>query len=167
MNQIFTVRVLDIVWFYFYLLFAAIPHRAVWAGLAPLLVGTFVFIKTGNVSSDDNNNVLMGISVAVGLVVLSILFVLFYLLMILSNLDENQPTGEIQFVVNREGASVVSKDRTEIFRWPEITDIGKNKYFVWIHANDKHYRFIPLSRLNNQITASGLWQQINSYRNAA
>ena len=167
MQQGFTVRVSDVVWFYFHQLLIAIPYKAVISIVASSVIGAYFVLRRGASSSNDNIEVIMAIGTVAGVVLLAALFVLFYLLMIVSNLPENQPTGEIRLTIDSGGVSVQARNRSEVFPWSRINDVGRNSFFVWIHADDKHYRFVPLRRLNDEAAASTIWASIGNYRGAA
>ena len=167
MQQAITVLVRDVVWFFFHQLLAAIPYKIVWSTLFIAIAGIYGATSRRSTGPYDDTNLILYIGIVVGAIALSILFVLFYLLMIVSNLPENQPTGEIRFTVDAEGIRIRSKDRDESFPWGRINDVGQNKFFLWVHADDKHYRFVPLRRLRDEAAASALWTSINSFRKAS
>jgi len=155
MNLCASISTFDVLRFYFLQLWAELPFQSVWGGLSPLVLGAFVALYKGVKDSDAAAGVLMGISIAIGVVVLGVMFVLFYVAMILSRLQENQPTGEVKFAVTGDGISIDSDSRREVFSWSDLTTSGSDDQFIWMQFSNRQYRFIPRrSVLNESLFAS-------------
>ena len=143
MNLSISITTLDVVRFYILQLGSDIPFARLWAGLSPLIIGAAIAIWKGGGNSDATSGALLGIGVSVGIFAIGILFLLFYVAMILSRLDENQPIGEIQISITSKSVSIDSEGRHEKFMLSDLTDSGSDDRFIWMQFSDRHCRFIP------------------------
>ena len=145
----------DVVKFYVLQLGSDFLAAKPWTGVLPIIAATAVGLFKGVENSDAGVGLLMGISVSVGVVALGILFMLLYVAMILSRLDENQPTGEVRFVIDERGVLIDTEIRHERFRMSDLTSSGSDDRYVWMQFSERHYRFIPASALpDKQLFAS-------------
>jgi hypothetical protein len=85
-------------------------------------------------------------------------------LMAVANKDANQPTGEIAYEISKIGVALRTSERLHQYSWDRITNIGHSDKFVWIHIEDKHYRFIPRRSLSSDDQLAAVWSALEKSR---
>ena len=164
MELVFHVGVKDVIRFYLYLAIVTVP-RHVLARIGYLASILLALLATSALRADNMMVFVRGLGfVFLILLLLGSMFLVLYVAMILSSRNENQPTGRIRMRVDSRGFSVDAERGLEVFPWHRVTDIGKSGDFIWLHADDRHYRFVPRKALANDDRFWAAWTKLRDLR---